>query len=141
MEVVAMEAPPEADELRLYGAILEAIGAPIPAGRVLEAERAVHAQLQRLQTRLLIIDETNNLMIGSAAVQRKTLGAHSKPAFPLAVRQSRYWAHASPTGSARAYAALLAGAGFCGLALLGTMIFGARRTSRLGCSLSLGVRC
>jgi Cdc6-like AAA superfamily ATPase len=75
MEVVAMEAPPEADEQRLYGAILEAIGAPIPGGRVLETERAVHCQLTRLQTRLLVIDETNNLVIGSAAAQRKTLAA------------------------------------------------------------------
>ena len=75
MEVVAMEAPPEADEQRLYGAILEAIGAPLPGGRVLETERAVHGQLKRLQTRLLVIDETNNLVIGSAAAQRKTLAA------------------------------------------------------------------
>jgi len=75
MEVVAMEAAAEADEQRLYGAILEAIGAPIPGGRVLETERAVHCQLTRLQTRLLVIDETNNLVIGSAAAQRKTLAA------------------------------------------------------------------
>jgi Cdc6-like AAA superfamily ATPase len=75
MDVVAMEAPPEADELRFYGAILEAIGAPIPGGRVLETERAVHGQLKRLQTRLLVIDETNNLVNGTATAQRKTLAA------------------------------------------------------------------
>jgi len=75
MEVVAIEAPPEADERRLYGAILDAIGAPVPARRAMEAERAVHGQLQRLRTRLLVIDETNNLMIGTGAAQRKTLAA------------------------------------------------------------------
>jgi len=75
MEVVAIEAPPEADELRLYGAILDAVGAPIPGRRAMEAERAVHGQLQRLRTRLLVIDETNNLMIGTGAAQRKTLAA------------------------------------------------------------------
>ncbi|CAN7659832.1 TniB family NTP-binding protein [Phenylobacterium sp. LjRoot225] len=75
MEVVAMEAPPEADEMRFYAAVLEAIGAPTPAGRVIDMERAVHGQLGRLQTRLLVIDETNNLVIGSAAAQRKTLAA------------------------------------------------------------------
>jgi hypothetical protein len=75
MEVVAMEAPPEADEQRFYAAVLEAVGAPIPAGRVIDMERAVHGQLQRLQTRLLVIDETNNLVIGAASAQRKTLAA------------------------------------------------------------------
>lgn len=75
MEVVAIEAPPEADELRLYNTILDAIGAPTPARRAMEAERAVHGQLQRLRTRLLVIDETNNLMIGTGAAQRKTLAA------------------------------------------------------------------
>ena len=75
MEVVAIEAPPEADELRLYGAILDAVGAPIPARRTMEVERAVHGQLQRLRTRLLVIDETNNLTIGTGAAQRKTLAA------------------------------------------------------------------
>lgn len=75
MEVVEIEAPPEADELRLYGAILDAIGAPTPARRAMEAERAVHGQLHRLRTWLLVIDETNNLMIGTGAAQRKTLAA------------------------------------------------------------------
>ncbi|WP_293385496.1 TniB family NTP-binding protein, partial [Phenylobacterium sp. SCN 70-31] len=75
MEVVAIEAPPEADELRLYGIILDAVGAPTPTRRAMEAERAVHGQLERLRTRLLVIDETNNLMIGTGAAQRKTLAA------------------------------------------------------------------
>jgi hypothetical protein len=75
MEVVAMEAPPEADEMRFYAAILEAIGAPIPAGRVIDMEPAVHGQLERLQTRLLVIDETNNLIIGAASAQRRTVAA------------------------------------------------------------------
>jgi hypothetical protein len=75
MEVVAIEAPPEADEVRLYSAVLEAIGAPSPSGRALETERAVHGQLRRLETRLLVIDETNNLTIGTGGAQRKTLAA------------------------------------------------------------------
>lgn len=54
MEVVAIEAPPEADELRLYGIILDAVGAPTPTRRAMEAERAVHGQLERLRTRLLV---------------------------------------------------------------------------------------
>jgi hypothetical protein len=75
MEVVAIEAPPEADEVRLYSAVLEAVGAPTPTGRALETERAVHGQLRRLETRLLVIDETNNLTIGTGGAQRKTLAA------------------------------------------------------------------
>lgn len=75
VEIVAIEAPPEADETRLYGAILQAIGAPIPMGRALQIERAVHGQLERLETRLLVIDETNKLTIGTGAAQRKTLAA------------------------------------------------------------------
>jgi hypothetical protein len=74
-EVVAMEAPPEADEARLYSAILQAIGAPGGGGRLIDLERSVHLQLKRLGTRLLIIDETNNLVIGSGAAQRRTLAA------------------------------------------------------------------
>lgn len=73
-EVVAMEAPPEADEGRLYAAILQAIGAP-DTGRLIDLQRTVYLQLDRLGARLLIIDETNNLMIGSGAAQRKTLAA------------------------------------------------------------------
>jgi hypothetical protein len=74
-EVVAIEAPPEADEARLYSAILQAIGAPDCSGRVVDLERIVHLQLKRLGARLLVIDETNNLVIGSGAAQRKTLAA------------------------------------------------------------------
>ncbi len=73
-EVVAMEAPPEADEARLYSAILQAIGAP-EGGRLIDMERIVHLQLRRLGARLLVIDETNNLMIGTGSAQRKTLAA------------------------------------------------------------------
>ena len=73
-EVIAMEAPPEADEARLYSAILQAIGAP-EGGRLIDMERIVHLQLRRLGTRLLIIDETNNLVIGTGSAQRKTLAA------------------------------------------------------------------
>lgn len=73
-EVVAMEAPPEADEARLYSAILQAIGAP-EGGRLIDMERIVHLQLRRLGARLLIIDETNNLVIGTGSAQRKTLAA------------------------------------------------------------------
>jgi Bacterial TniB protein. len=74
-EVVAIEAPPEADEARLYASILQAIGAPVGGGRLIDLERIVHLQLGRLDARLLIIDETNNLVIGSGAAQRKTLAA------------------------------------------------------------------
>jgi hypothetical protein len=74
-EVVAMEAPPEADEARLYSAILQAIGAPEGSGRLIDLERIVYLQLRRLGARLLIIDETNNLVIGTGAAQRKTLAA------------------------------------------------------------------
>ena len=73
--VIAMEAPPEADERRLYSAILDAMGAPAPGGRTEILERAVYAQMRRLGTRLLLIDETNNLVIGSANAQRRTLAA------------------------------------------------------------------
>jgi hypothetical protein len=73
-KVVAMEAPPEADEARLYSAILQAIGAP-EGGRLIDMERIVHLQLRRLGARLLIIDETNNLVIGTGSAQRKTLAA------------------------------------------------------------------
>ena len=73
-EVIAMEAPPEADEARLYSAILQAIGAP-EGGRLIDMERIVHLQLRRLGARLLIIDETNNLVIGTGSAQRKTLAA------------------------------------------------------------------
>jgi hypothetical protein len=41
----------------------------------MEVERAVYCQLQRLRTRPLVIEETNNLTIGTGAAQRKTLAA------------------------------------------------------------------
>jgi len=74
-EVLGLEAPPEADEGRLYAAILSAAGAPFARGRVIDLEHIVYEQLKRLGTRLLVIDETNNLVIGSGAAQRKTLAA------------------------------------------------------------------
>ncbi len=84
-EVVAVEAPPVADEARLYGAILDAIGAPVPRGGIVDLERATYAQLRRLDTRLLVIDETNNLVIGSAGAQRRTLAALRRMANQLAL--------------------------------------------------------
>jgi hypothetical protein len=84
-DVIAFEAPPEADERRLYAAILRAIGAPIPRGQVVELESATYAQLERLDTRLLVIDETNNLTIGSATAQRRTLAALRRLANQLAL--------------------------------------------------------
>lgn len=74
-EVVAVEAPPEADEARFYAAVLDAVEAPIPRGKVGELERAVHGHFRRLGTRLLVIDETNNLVIGGATAQRRVLAA------------------------------------------------------------------
>ena len=74
-EVLGLEAPPEADEGRLYAAILSAAGAPFTRGRVIDLEHVVHEQLKRLGTRLLVIDETNNLVIGSGAAKSKTLSA------------------------------------------------------------------
>jgi len=50
-------------------------GAPGAGGRLIDLQRITYLQLQRLGTRLLIIDETNNLVIGSGAAQRKTLAA------------------------------------------------------------------
>jgi hypothetical protein len=79
------KAEPKADERRLYAAILRAIGAPIPRGQVVELESATYAQLERLDTRLLIIDETNNLTIGSATAQRRTLAALRRLANQLAL--------------------------------------------------------
>lgn len=84
-EVVAVEAPPVADEARLYGAILDAVGAPVPRGGIVELERATYGQLARLNTRLVVIDETNNLVIGSAGAQRRTLAALRRMANQLAL--------------------------------------------------------
>lgn len=74
-EVVAVEAPPEADGARFHAVVLDAIEAPMPGGRAVDLERGVHGQPRRLGTRLLVVDETNNLVIGGATAQRKTLAA------------------------------------------------------------------
>ena len=84
-EVVAVEAPPVADEARLYGAILDAIGAPVPRGGIVDLECATYGQLARLKTRLVVLDETNNLVIGSAGAQRRTLAALRRMSNQLAV--------------------------------------------------------
>ena len=44
-------------------------------GGIVDLERATYAKLRRFGTRLLVIDETNNLVIGSAGAQRRTLAA------------------------------------------------------------------
>lgn len=75
MEVLGLEAPPEADEGRLYASILTAAGSPFGRGRMIDLEYSVHEQLRRLGTRLLVIDECNNLIIGGAKAQRKTMAA------------------------------------------------------------------
>lgn len=83
--VVSIEAPPEADEVRLYTAILDAVGAPVLRGRAVDVERVVYAQLQRLGTRLLVIDEANNFVIGSAGAQRRMLAALRRMANQLSL--------------------------------------------------------
>lgn len=82
---VSIEAPPEADEVRLYTAILDAVGAPVVRGRAVDIERVVYAQLQRLGTRLLVIDEANNFVIGSAGAQRRMLAALRRMANQLSL--------------------------------------------------------
>jgi len=69
--VLLIQAPPEPDEKRLYGAILKQLGAPIPSSEKAETRQArvVHL-LDKTKTKILMIDEIHHILAGTMNKQR-----------------------------------------------------------------------
>ena len=74
IEIVAMEMPPAPTERRIYGKLLEALGAPFrPAERLDVLEHATIGVLERLQPKLIVVDELHHLTAATARDQRVVL--------------------------------------------------------------------
>lgn len=72
--VVAVEAPPKADESRLYGTILDRLFVPYRhSDNAGKREVLVKFHLEALQTRILIIDEVHNFLSGSTQRHQESL--------------------------------------------------------------------
>lgn len=72
--VLAVQMPPSPDERRFYTRLLEILGAPYSTHDQLSAleGRALHI-LNRIGTKLLVIDEVHHLLAGSQREQRRAL--------------------------------------------------------------------
>jgi hypothetical protein len=74
MPVVRIQLPPVPDEGRFYGKILDAVRVPYRTGdSVTEKERVVLRMIERLEVKLLLIDEIHHALAGSALKQRHFL--------------------------------------------------------------------
>ena len=72
--VVAVEAPPKADESRLYGTILDRLFVPYRhSDNAGKREVLVKFHLEALRTRVLLIDEVHNLLSGSSQRHHEAL--------------------------------------------------------------------
>lgn len=71
MPVVYVQAPPVPDEGRFYGRILDALIVPYrTSDRVEEKEKQVVRMTQRLEVRMLMVDEIHHIIAGSTVRQR-----------------------------------------------------------------------
>lgn len=72
--VVKMQMPPGPDEHRFFGAILDAMGFPsAPNERTCTRQDTAMRLMRATAVRLLVIDETHNLLSGSGVQQRRLL--------------------------------------------------------------------
>ncbi|MGG8497150.1 TniB family NTP-binding protein [Tenacibaculum sp. TC6] len=72
--VIGVQAPPEPDERRFYNSILEQLLAPYKISEKLDARQIrVKNLLQRLEVKVLIIDEIHHVLAGAPTKQRKFL--------------------------------------------------------------------
>ena len=72
--VAEREMPPKPSEVRFYGQLLKAIGAPQRSHeRLATVEPVTLALLHEIKPRMLVVDEVHNLLAGSAREQRVAL--------------------------------------------------------------------
>lgn len=72
--IVVMQTPSEPSVSRFYAMLLATIGAPFrPRARIAELEHLSLNLLQRLKTKMLIIDELHNILAGSTDVRKEFL--------------------------------------------------------------------
>ena len=74
MEVMMVQCPPVPSEKRLYISILDKLQVPYKnSGRIEYLQSAVINGMRRLGVKILILDELNNVILGSPAKQREFL--------------------------------------------------------------------
>ena len=74
MPVMYLQAPPSADEKRLYAEILNKLFAKyFPSDSILQFEASVKDKLKRVGLRVLIIDELHNVVVATPRSQQKFL--------------------------------------------------------------------
>jgi hypothetical protein len=72
--VVCMQMPSEPSELRFYTALLAALGAPYrPRQRLADVERLALSLLREVGVRMLVIDESHNVLAGRGETRREFL--------------------------------------------------------------------
>jgi Cdc6-like AAA superfamily ATPase len=72
--VVKVQMPAGPDELRFFGAVLDAIGFPYrPSERLCNRQDTAMRMLRQTRVRMLVIDEVHNLLSGSRLQQRRLL--------------------------------------------------------------------
>lgn len=72
--VVSIQMPSEPSPLRMYTAILAALGAPVgPRRRLVDLEQLVFRLLREVDARILVIDELHNILAGRGESRREFL--------------------------------------------------------------------
>lgn len=72
--VVSMQMPPAPDQKRFYRALLEVLGVPqSPASTLCTLEYVARDILKRMSPQMLVVDEVQHLLAGSAREQRASL--------------------------------------------------------------------
>ncbi len=72
--VVSMQMPPAPDQKRFYSALLEVLGVPqSPTSTLSTLEHIARDILKRMSPRMLVVDEVQHLLAGSAREQRASL--------------------------------------------------------------------
>lgn len=74
IEIISIQMPPRPSERRIYGNLLQALGAPFrPSDRLDALEFTATALLRRLRPKMIIVDEVHHLLAGTPRDQRTAL--------------------------------------------------------------------
>lgn len=74
IEIIAIQMPPRPSERRIYGNLLQALGAPFrPGDRLDSLEFITLSLLRRLKPKMIVVDEVHHLLAGTPREQRTAL--------------------------------------------------------------------
>lgn len=74
IEIIPTQMPPRPTERRIYGGLLQALGAPFrPSDRLDALEFTTMALLRRLKPKMIVVDEVHHVLAGTPREQRTAL--------------------------------------------------------------------